>query len=177
VTHRWAWSIGTIALLACGEVAGRAGLPPAGAGPAATGTPIIDPGPAPATATPAAPEPVGQRLVLPALSKRHDPRLPPPLTGTARGYVATLNAAGRAACAPATHVLLSGPEGASGTDPIAVMHPESTDPGLELDLHVGEPVEVAGLVSLAPPGCRAVTWQLLTVTRVRRLELPPGEPP
>lgn len=152
---------------------------PTNVGPApveATGSRIVDPGPLPGTPV-VDPEPDRAPLVLPALWKRYDPRLPPPLAATARGYVATLNAAGKAACAPATHVLLSGQEGANGARPIAVMHAESADPLLELDLYVGDPVEVTGLVSLTPTGCSGVTWQLMAVTRVRRLDLPPGEPP
>jgi len=125
-------------------------------------TPVIDP------------LPVLRPAYLPLAARRHDPRVPEPLSSTVRGYVAELRALGRERCAPATHVLLDKPEGSQGAAAIGVLH--SRRPGPNLDLYTGEFVEIGGLTGLAPEPCRILTEWLLEVTSIKVIELPPGAP-
>jgi len=140
---------------------------------ATAGTPVVDPGPGTPSATPSPPT---ARICLPNLMQGYDPRLPGPITTTIEGYVAKLNAEGRAACAPATHILLRRPEGEPGADPLALLVRAGTDPRLELDLYLGDYVEVQGEGDLAAEACRDLSWQLIGVRAIRVIEVPPGGP-
>jgi hypothetical protein len=133
----------------------------------ATGTPIIDPHP---TSTPT---PVPQPIYLTFLAQHYDPLAPGAVPASATGYVAKLDVRGRIECAPATHVLLDAPEGELGARAVSLLYRSPNAPALNLDLYVGDYVEAAGLVSLAPERCRSVCWQLMEVSEVREREIPP----
>ncbi len=132
----------------------------------AQSTPVVDPSPPP---TPA-PDP----LYLTLVSKAYDPLIPGPLVSTAQGYVAKLNPAGREACRPATHILLDKPEGTASASPLALLYRSRPDPMLNLDLYLGDYVEVSGLGSLTPEACRSLTWQQIAVRGIEQREVPPG---
>ncbi|MFN8424498.1 MAG: hypothetical protein U0470_14340 [Anaerolineae bacterium] len=96
---------------------------------------------------------------------------PEPVGGTAIGWLAALQPDGRAACAPATHVLLRFAEGTTSNVVEAVIAPAA--PQLALDLFVGDYVSLSGGVDVAPNACRFLTWKILYATRARSAEPPP----
>lgn len=111
---------------------------------------------------------------FPRLLRVYDERLPEPVTTRLEGYVVKLTRDGREACAPATHVLQSRPDGFPNAVAHAVLHSPHPEPELNLDLYLGEYVEVFGFSSLAPEACVTLTWQHLRVEALRRVILPPG---
>jgi len=153
----------------------RAGSRPAQETP----TVIVEPSPGPQE-TPTVivePSPVPRPIYLPRSLASYDPRVPEPLQTRGQGYLVKLTQAGRTACAPATHVLQDRPEGVVNARPWAVLHSPHPEPELNLDLYVGEYVEVFGFSSLTPDECRSLTWQILSVEALRRIVLPPGHGP
>jgi hypothetical protein len=128
-------------------------------------TPIVDP------------EPVPPPIYLPSAERGVDAAKPPPVTPGVKGYVASLTAAGRRACAPATHVILALPEGSTGNEAVAVAYSAPDRPEINLDLYVTDFVEAGGLEDLAPAECRPVTRRILRVEWVRSIPLPPGAAP
>lgn len=155
-----------LAVVALAAAAVRIAPPRAGVraqAPIATpgdGTPIVDPQPEP---TP---------IYLPAVARDYDAALPGPVGGALEGYVAALTRAGRSACAPATHVLLTRPEGTRGAETVAVIHAARPGPDLNLDFFLGEYVAASGATDLAPEACR-IAWRSLRVERIDALDTPP----
>jgi hypothetical protein len=127
-----------------------------------SGTPVVDP------------EPLVLPLYLPRVEAAYDETVPPPVVPTARGYLAEMQRAGREACPPARHILLTKPEGTPGNKAVAVLVQDLPDPELTLDLYVAEYVEVKGIEELAPEACRQVTSRLIRVRELRVIDLPPG---
>lgn len=167
----------SILVAATAGIAGLLIAPLAGAGPTSqdlgqrgfavsTGTPIVDPVP---TETPP-PLP----LYLSIVHRDYDPRLPGPVPSRLEGYVAKLQPDGRRDCAPASHALLDSPEGSAGARVISLLHRARPEPELNLDLYLGDYVEVTGPVSMAPERCRHLTWQIMAVSQITGRELPPG---
>lgn len=152
---------------ALSPAAPRLSAPWAQAAPATTGTPIVEPSPSPV------PTPEPRPLYLPFVPDGYDPRAPGPVPAAAQGFVAKLTVAGRRACAPASHVLLSEPEGTVATVPLALLHSARPDPPLNLDLYLGDYVEVTGLSSMKPSSCPIDTWQLMAVRAIELRERPP----
>lgn len=132
-------------------------------GPIATpgdGTPIVDPQPEP---TP---------IFVPVAARDHDAALPGPVGGALEGYVAALTRAGRAACAPGTHVLLTRPEGTRGAQTVAVIHAARPGPDLNLDFYLGEYVAASGATDLTPGAC-IIAWRSMRVEAIEVLDTPP----
>jgi len=125
-------------------------------------TPIVDPQPQP------------RPLHLPALLRSLSPTEPPPLTPEASGFLAALTLSGRRACAPATHVLLTGREGSAGNTVVAVLFADREQPALNLDLYVSDYVVVAGLEDETSAECRSITRRLIEVREIRSITVPPG---
>ncbi len=133
---------------------------------------------APAQGTPTIvvePTSVPRPAYLPSLLLAYDSRLPEPLTTRLEGYVVKLTREGREACAPATHVLQTRPDGFPNAVAHAVLHSPHPEPELTLDLYLGEYVEVFGFSSLAPETCQSLSWQHLQVEAIRRVIVPPGQ--
>jgi len=155
-----------VVVIALGAGAGADGAPRTAARaavPAATpgeGTPITEP------------EPELLPAFLPIAVSAYDARLPEPAESAIEGYVAALTRAGRSACAPATHVLLTGPEGTRGVQTVAVLHAARPGPALNLDFHLGEYIRAAGTIDLAPSAC-SITWRRLRVESITVLDIPP----
>lgn len=115
-------------------------------------TPIVDP------------IPVLEPVYLPLAMRKYDPRLPDALAFSFDGYVTALNREGRQTCAPATHLLLSAPEGTPGNKVIAALYSTRR---VELDFYVNLCVHISGPVSLTSTACqRGFTWQLVDVTSI-----------
>jgi hypothetical protein len=124
-------------------------------------TPIVDPDPPPG------------RIFLAWVARGEDATEPPPLVADGQGFVATLNARGRVACAPATHVLLAEREGTLHNHVLAALAADSPD--VTLDFFIGEYVAIAGTESTAPATCQDLTARLLGVRRIERVPHPPGD--
>ena len=119
-----------------------------------------------------APQPEPTPVFMPHVLRAYDPRLPAPLGETLEGYVAALTRAGREACAPGTHVLLTRPEGTRGAEPVAVAYAARPGADLNLDFYLGDHVEVSGATDLAPDAC-VITWRVVRVERIARRDVPP----
>lgn len=128
-------------------------------------TPIVDPDP-----------PLPRPIFLPWLGSRESAALPPPIVAGALGYVVSLNARGRSACAPATHVLLEQTEGSRDNRVVAAVFQDLPDPLLTLDLYANDLVRVAGFESSTVAECRSVveTRRLIGVRTLVRVVRPPG---
>lgn len=137
--------------------AARAALPAATPG---DGTPIVEP------------QPELAPVFLPIAARAYDPSLPGPVGDALEGYVAALTRAGRAACAPATHVLLTRPEGTRGAQTVAVAHAARPGPELELDFFLGEYIAVRGATDLTPGAC-TITWRSVRVESIVVVDTPP----
>lgn len=131
--------------------------------PAATpgdGTPIVDP------------QPELHPVFLPLVAKDYDPFLPVPVGNALEGYLASLTRAGRDACAPATHVLLTQPEGTRGAQTVAVVYAARPEPALNLDFYLSEYIQVTGATDLAPAAC-SIVWRSMRVSSIVVLDRPP----
>lgn len=142
------------------RAAAPAGAPATAAPGRQESTPIVNP-----------PPPTPHPIYAPYVNKQWDPLSPEPVGGTAIGWLAALQPDGRAACAPATHVLLRFAEGTPSNVVEAVIAPAA--PQLALDLFVGDYVSLSGGVDVAPDACRFLTWKILYATRARSAEPPP----
>lgn len=131
-------------------------------------------GPRPSDGTPITePVPELHPLYLPFASVEFDPLLPPPVETRFSGWVGALTPSGRTACHPATHVLLTLPEGTGGNRAIAVLRPMvPDDPSLNFDLFAGEYVEVVGAAEPAAEAC-IITWLQVAVGVITALDPPP----
>ncbi len=132
------------------------------------GTPVL-PTPTPLVVPVLTPSP----LYLPLTHQEYDPLLPGPIESRAEGYLTSLTASGKRACAPATHVLLRDPEGSRDNEARAVLSAARSDPDLNLDLYVGEYVELTGTTHLTPPDCDVLTWRHIAVGAIREKEVGP----
>jgi hypothetical protein len=124
------------------------------------GTPIVDP------------VPELRPIFLPLAVQRYDPRLPGPVGDAIEGYVAALTRAGRDACSPATHVLLTRPEGTRGAETVAVAFAGRPGPDLNLDFYLGEYVRVTGATDVAPEAC-VIAWRSVRVATLTVVDTPP----
>ncbi|MEO8083680.1 MAG: hypothetical protein ABI780_07660 [Ardenticatenales bacterium] len=152
-------SIAALAFLAIRATA-PAAIPATAAPSRQESTPIVNP-----------PPPTPHPIYAPYVNKLFDPLSPEPVGSTAIGWLAVLQPNGRAACAPATHVLLRFPEGTANNVVEAVVAPAS--PQLTLDLFVGDYVTLNGGIDIASDACRFLTWRILYATRARSAEPPP----
>jgi hypothetical protein len=122
-------------------------------------TPVIDP------------QPLPEAVFLPLIQKAYDPAAPGAVVSQQSGFLTGLSRSGRDACRPGTHALLSKPEGSPGAIVLAVL--QSDRPGINLDFHVGDYVEVEGTVDLAPPDCRILTHWAMRVSAIQSVDIPP----
>lgn len=167
---RGAWAVAAAALLLTLSLTlgARRGAPE-GAGavhaqaqaPAQESTPITEPSPVP------------RPVYLPQLQQRYDPLLPGPIDDERIGWIATLNRAGREACSPATHALLSRPEGSQGAVTQAVLRAADRPGAPRLDFYVGEYVRARGTFDRLPDERCIITRVLMNVEEIAILELPP----
>ncbi len=123
-------------------------------------TPIIDP------------QPMPEPIYLPLAQQQFDALAPGAITTNLSGYVAALTRTGRDACYPATHAILSKPEGASNNEVRAVLR--SAREGINLDFYTGEHVAVLGVQDLAPVDCQILTLWRMDVEDITIVDIPPG---
>lgn len=116
-------------------------------------------------------EPTPRPAFMPIAMRRWDPRVPPPLIPVWQGYVDRMTRAERAACAPATHVMLDGRPGAPESRPVGLLYADRGD--LELDFYIEYALEVSGLVDVAPATCEIGPRLIMGVKTFKVLQLPP----
>ena len=135
--------------------------------------PALQPVPTPGDGTPIVdPQPEPRPVFLPLTALDHDPLLPVPVGDALEGYVAALTRTGRDACAPATHVLLTQPEGTRGAQTVAVAFAARPEPALNLDFYLTEYVRVTGATDLTPAAC-SIVWRSVRVETIEILDRPP----
>lgn len=122
-------------------------------------TPVIDP------------QPLPEPIHLPLVQLAYDPVAPGAVVSKQSGFLSGLSRSGRDACRPGTHALLDKPEGSPGAVVLAVL--QSDLPGINLDFHVGDYVEVEGTVDLAPVECRILTHWAMRVSAIQSVDIPP----